>query len=113
MQNALLLGMTNNPSVLRSEPILGQEYRDSIRVRQLEICFPLTVYTLDNKNEIKDERIRHISANFSDYRKMKKVMSENWGLVGFSLITLDYFFTPVRVLVFWLYVLYSLLYLSI
>ena len=91
--NILLLGMVYSTE---QRPIVGQEYRDRVRIKGLEML-GYDVYTLDDKHEIsfKTEPGKHCSSNFCDKRRLKNDMETAWGKsLRFDYIILDYFWCP-------------------
>ena len=98
-KNVLLLGMVFSAEFV---PKRGQEYRDRVRCDALERS-GYDVRTLDNKHsDIMLEK--HCNANFSDTRRMMKSIELKWPVREFSHVILDYFMSPVRILlwvIFW------------
>lgn len=78
-------------------PKRGQEYRDRVRCEALE-DLNYKVMTLDNKHS--DTTLsNHCAANFADTRRMIKAITSKWGNVTFDHVILDYFMSPVSIIV--------------
>jgi hypothetical protein len=95
-EKALLLGMVYSEE---QEPKRGQEFRDRVRCSALENRGQYEIFTLDNKHNGEDARQgKHCRANFADQRRMISSMRRLWGDdIGFDIVILDYFFSPVCV----------------
>lgn len=93
-RNALMLGMAFFES--RGSPVVGQQYRDTVRLESLEKDGYI-VYTLDNKhNSHQTKQGRHCNTNFCDARGMEKDFKElEFRHLEYDVIILDYFFSPV------------------
>jgi len=89
----LLLGMVYSSY---EKPSRGQLYRDRSRIKGLE-SLGYNVYTLDHNHlsSIKGSLNKHLSANFTDSRRMIRSLKELWGDLQFDHIALDYFYSPV------------------
>ena len=94
LKNLLALGMVFS---LERKPKVGQEYRDRVRLEQLE-KEGYIVYTLDDKHE-SDPRWnradRHCRTTISNVRYFKNDIESAWGKIMFDCIVMDYFFSPV------------------
>jgi len=94
-KKVLLLGMFYS---MEKEPSLGQGYRDRVRCEAME-SLGYTTYTLDDKHDASMAvEGRHCQTNFSDHRRMIESINNTWTddilRKGFSIIILDYFFSP-------------------
>jgi hypothetical protein len=97
----LLLGMVFAHTAL--EPKRGQEFRDRVRCQALRNQ-GFHVYTLDDKHD--DSEIEeHCRANFADTRRMITAMKSKWPEnPKFHHIVLDYFFSPVKITLFFIFI---------
>lgn len=104
----LVLGMINGDyddyNIYNQYSIdFGQEYRDYIRILSL-VDLGFTVFSMDDKHE--PILGKHCNANFNDSRRMFIKMKTIYPInLKANFILLDYFFSPVSILL--LYIIYE------
>ena len=85
------------------KPNRGQEFRDMVRCKGLE-SLGYDVKTLDNKHDPERAVInKHCCTTFCDPRRMKQAMFSSWPDKKFDAVILDYFFSPVSIILFTIY----------
>ena len=81
----------------KGNKIYGQARRDHIRLSKFSKVFSMKCYTIDNKHD--DIVNKHVYANFNDPRRLNKridnILQDH---PIFKWIFLDYFFSPVLLL---------------
>ena len=102
--SSLFLGMAltdyeNNKTIYkrRGNRVYGQSRRDYIRLKKYGKIFSMKCYTVDNKHD--DIIDKHVFANFNDPRRLDKridIIFTDHPI--FKSIFLDYFFSPVLLL---------------
>jgi len=100
-ETILVLGMTNGDydSNIYSQYAIdfGQEFRDFIRIASL-VDLGYTVFSMDDKHPTIWGK--HCNANFNDFRRMFIKMKTAYPInLKATFILLDYFFSPVTILI--------------
>ena len=104
LENCLFLGMAltdyeRNKLIYKRKGnrVYGQSRRDYIRIKKFSKIFSMKCFTIDNKHD--DLLNKHVFANFNDPRRLDKRIDNIFqDYPIFKMIFLDYFFSPVLLL---------------